>query len=376
MNDLVEQSRRYSVLVVDDLSSNRMILERILQSVGYQVHSAQSGAEARMIAAEKRPDLILLDVMMPDEDGFETMEKLKRENSTAGIPVIFITALSEVEAKVRGFDLGAVDYIVKPYHAEEIKARVRLHLKLSVATGALIQAQAERLRQISHAQHDMLTRPSELPDAGAEVEYESLLEAGGDFYEIIKESKNVFGYFLADVAGHDLATSFVTASLKALLKQNCSPIYSPVESMRMINRVLVEILPEDKYLTAAYLRLNREYGKAYYVNMGHPQIVRAPMDEDPTLIEMKGDVIGAYHNVDIHECRMDVKLGERFYMYSDGILESEGRGPVWTGRTKELLDVVAATAGFKLPKAIKTIRQTLTDGRTINDDLVLMGIEV
>lgn len=119
----------FSILVVDDERSNLDVLTHILKPQ-YNVQVAKSGATALKRAQGQKPDLILLDIMMPDMDGFEVLTELKSSDDTRHIPVIFITGLARVEDEEKGFLLGAVDYIVKPFKNSIVKARVRTHLRI------------------------------------------------------------------------------------------------------------------------------------------------------------------------------------------------------------------------------------------------------
>lgn len=117
------------VLIVDDNTTNIDLLVNTLQSE-CRLGVAKNGAAALAYAAKHHPDLVLLDIMMPEMDGFEVCARLKADPATASTPVIFITAVTETVNKTHGFELGAVDYITKPFHAAEVKARVRTHLAL------------------------------------------------------------------------------------------------------------------------------------------------------------------------------------------------------------------------------------------------------
>jgi len=174
----METNKPLSILVVDDNALNRKVIEISLSKEGYRVLSAHDGPSGRKIATEEIPDLILLDIKMPGEDGFQVMKALKSNSTTTSIPVIFLTGVTEMDAKLSGFDLGAVDYIIKPFHPLEVLARVRLHLKLSIATNSLITSQAQKLKQLTTAQASLLTTPAQLPEANFGVFYESLHEAG------------------------------------------------------------------------------------------------------------------------------------------------------------------------------------------------------
>ncbi len=128
-----------TILIVDDNPTNLEVLFETLTSVGFEVAVASDGESALEQVAYQKPALILLDIMMPGIDGFETCRRLKANPETQDIPVIFTTALSDVENKVEGLALGAVDYITKPFYREEVLARVRIHLKLYNLTVALEQ---------------------------------------------------------------------------------------------------------------------------------------------------------------------------------------------------------------------------------------------
>jgi adenylate cyclase len=118
------------ILVVEDTPANIQVLSTTLKGKGYQVSVATSGRQALELVSRLRPDLILLDVMMPEMDGFETCRRLKASEATNNIPVIFLTARTETADIVKGFELGAVDYVAKPFNAHELLARVNTHLTM------------------------------------------------------------------------------------------------------------------------------------------------------------------------------------------------------------------------------------------------------
>lgn len=118
------------ILIVDDIEENLRVLTETLTVEGFKTLQAKSGERALQIAEKALPDLILLDIQMPGLNGYETIKKLKENKKTREIPVIFISALNQVEDKVKGFQVGGVDYISKPFQKEEVVARVETHIKL------------------------------------------------------------------------------------------------------------------------------------------------------------------------------------------------------------------------------------------------------
>lgn len=123
-------AEEHKVLLVDDNTTNLQVLRETLDGLGYKLLIAKSGKSALVIVRKARPDLILLDIMMPEMNGYEVCTRLKGDPATMEIPVIFITALDEPGHKTHGFEVGGVDYVTKPFHAAEVKARVRTHLTL------------------------------------------------------------------------------------------------------------------------------------------------------------------------------------------------------------------------------------------------------
>ncbi len=138
-----EKPTQQTILIVDDNPTNIGVLADYLEDHGFTILVARDGESGIKKAAYAQPDLILLDVMMTGIDGFETCRLLKSSEDTQNIPVIFMTALNEVEHKVRGFSVGAVDYVTKPLQQEEVLARVTTHLRIQALTSDLKTANQE-----------------------------------------------------------------------------------------------------------------------------------------------------------------------------------------------------------------------------------------
>jgi len=139
------------ILIVDDTPANLDVLSETLSAVGYDVAIATTGERSLKQVQRRSPDLILLDITMPDMDGFEVCKKLKANPATRNIPVIFITALTDTENKIKGFELGAVDYITKPFQELEVLARVKTHLQLRRLTQNLEQEVALKVFSLEQA---------------------------------------------------------------------------------------------------------------------------------------------------------------------------------------------------------------------------------
>jgi len=143
------------VLIVDDVARNLQVVGTLLRNEGYEVMPATSGTQALERVQAEPPDLILLDLMMPEMDGLEVCRRLKADRATSQIPVIYLTASNEMEHLVRGFEVGAVDYVTKPFNAPELLARVRTHLELQHVRQRLREMNDEKNEFMGVAAHDL-----------------------------------------------------------------------------------------------------------------------------------------------------------------------------------------------------------------------------
>ena len=153
--ELNEENKKPLILIVDDIPKNLQVLSNILNIEGYQISFASNGKQALSILETTIPDIILLDIMMPEMDGFEVCKLIKSNSFTQNIPIIFLTGKADTDDIVKGLKLGAVDYITKPFNSAELLSRIRTHIELKFSRDAivkynerLLQAQ-EELRQLN-----------------------------------------------------------------------------------------------------------------------------------------------------------------------------------------------------------------------------------
>jgi putative two-component system response regulator len=163
--DLSLLSENASILIVDDTIANLSLLARMLKDCGYQARPVPNGRLALQAAKNQKPDLVLLDITMPEMDGYEVCTRFKQDPDLREVPVIFISALSQTEEKVRAFNTGGVDYITKPFQFEEVKARVETHLKLHRLQVSLEDQVANQVKEISDLQMGMIFGLAKLAEA-------------------------------------------------------------------------------------------------------------------------------------------------------------------------------------------------------------------
>ena len=205
------------ILVVDDTPANIQVLSSTLKAKGYQISVATNGRQALEVVARLRPDLILLDVMMPEMDGFETCRRLKESAATNDIPVIFLTARTETTDIVQGFEVGAVDYVAKPFNAHELLARVNTHLTMDQLRRSLAGKNTELARA-----HELVRRAfgryvSE-EVAASILQSPEGLEMGGEEREVTILMSDLRGFtaLAARLAPHEVI-EFLNLYLEAMV---------------------------------------------------------------------------------------------------------------------------------------------------------------
>jgi len=201
----LDVDRKPVVLVVDDTPANLGVVLDLLEEAGLEVLVADDGETAIERAMYARPDLILLDVLMPELDGFETCRRLKAQPETRSTPVIFMTALADTVDKVRGFDVGAVDYVTKPFQPEELLARVRTHLTIEHLRVRL-QESEERLSRIFASTMDAIVA----------------IDADGEIKLFNTSAERVFGCSAFDAVGSPFSR-FLSQGFRAALADYTRP---------------------------------------------------------------------------------------------------------------------------------------------------------
>jgi PAS domain S-box-containing protein len=234
MTNSREQDQQDIILVADDTPSNVELVSKYLQKAGYAVLTAGDGQAVLQRINHTKPDLILLDIMMPDLDGFETCRRLKENQETKDIPIIFMTALSDIQDKIKGFEMGAVDYITKPLDNREILARVNIHLTLRNLQKTLReqneQLQAENLRRkrVQEALKESRERYRLLAENSTDMISRQTPE--GLYRYVSPACRMLLGYEIEEMIGRSAYEFFHPEDLKALKELIKSAAEGPTTS--------------------------------------------------------------------------------------------------------------------------------------------------
>lgn len=372
-----------SILLVDDNPTNLQVLFQTLEGVGCKLLIAKNGEMALTIAGKALPDLILLDIMMPDIDGYEVCRRLKTNPATSGTPVIFLSALGDTGDKVKGLQLGAVDYITKPFQPDEVIARVNTHLTIHRLKRE-VESQKDQLEHelkvVSEVQRKLL--PKQLPVIDGfklAAHYETSRYAGGDYYDIIELSDNCWGFFIADAEGHSAPAAVLMAMTCALFRSYPGSAADPAEVLRYLNEHLCKVA-EPSFMTALYAHYDAKTKTMRIARAGHP----LPMvfrNSDQKAIEL--NCPGVYplgiepYEIEVPVTETKLESGDRFLVYTDGLTERfdmEGNTygeerllkPLATDSTSDPQGVVAAI--------MADVRQFAGKRPADDDQALLLGI--
>jgi sigma-B regulation protein RsbU (phosphoserine phosphatase) len=315
-----------SILIVDDTPINIGVISGALKD-SFATKVATSGERALGIASGKeQPDLILLDIMMPEMDGYEVCRRLKANPDTRDIPVIFLTSQTEAEDETKGFEVGAVDYIHKPFSAAVVKARVRTHLMLREAHDLIarqlveINTELEMARQI---QLSILPRTTpKIPGMDIVARYIPMTSVAGDFYDFIVVDERHVGILIADVSGHGLPAALIASMLQVALTAQARHVSEPGEVLAGLNQALCGKF-QHNFVTAAYVYVDLEKNTMNYAGAGHPPLLlwRKSTGSVSQLLE-NGLVMGQFEEAKYDSLQIPIEAGDRLVLYTDGILET------------------------------------------------------
>ncbi len=326
------------ILLADDDPAVCRFVDVILRQAGYSVVRAADGVEAMERVRQSPPDLILLDVLMPRRDGLEVLRSLRQNPETSQIPVIMLTQKGQVEDRVKGLELGADDYVPKPFVAQELLVRIRTLLRRSEkvrALGPLMGVLGDwfSVQGIEQLGHELETAreiqfrllPPALPNlAGVEVgaALAPTKSVGGDFYDFIPMPGGV-GFAIGDVSGKGIPGALLMVMVRSLLRATAWELDAPGEIVRRVNRFLCRDLPPSMFVTMVFGVLSLGGGRRLSLaNAGHVNPFLLRPGEPPRVLELGGPVLGAFEDAKYPQEELLLEAGDQVVLYTDGLVEA------------------------------------------------------
>ncbi len=388
------------ILIVDDSEDIRVLLNRILKAAGYEVYAVSSGEDALRQAMELKPDLILLDIVMPGISGYEVCKRLKTEDSPVDATVIFLSAKSDAADKIKGLEIGGSDYITKPFDKGEVLARVENQLKIRRLTNELIMTNIELTDKQKRLDEDLKAAagiqqsllPRTIPD------FKNLAIAwkfmpshmiGGDIFNVFRLDENHVGFYMIDVSGHGVPSALITVSVSQMLQPDSGYVtkkkqYEPpgykIEPPGVVLQILDREYPLsrfEKYFTIIYMVINIRDGSLLYSNAAHPPPVIIHQDSGLKILDKGGTIIGLDGIVPFEEEQIDLHDGDKIILYTDGVVEYQNNEEEFFGEERfySLLNDLRHETVEKLIDEVVTSIIAFGKGKEFQDDITLVAIE-
>lgn len=330
-------SSGYKLLVVDDNEINCDVMQEILTAKGHQVTSALGGRAALDYLRNERPDLVFLDLMMPEVSGEDVLKTMRQDPSLRDIPTILITARASEEDRLLGLALGADDYIAKPIISEEVVLRVRntlsrIALARETSTRMTIESTLAQAQEIYKA---LGYAAGPIPDIEMDYHYQPAELTSGDWFGATFHATSGHLFVLmGDVTGHGVPAALVTIAVAGAIKGALSVMnksgheWSMESALKELHQAAHEAILEasdkmDRGMTMLFGCLDVGRGLFTYLNAGHPPPYLLGRHRTLNLVQ-PGPVLGAAREVTVTVTEVAMEAGDTLILYTDGLIENQG----------------------------------------------------
>lgn len=318
------------IMVVEDDSSLRDWIQFELGFDGYEVKQAADGALAlQELRRCEPPDLILLDVQMPGMDGYQVSSELQRWPEYEAVPIIFLTARTELSDRLTGFAAGATDYLTKPFKMAELKARISALLRQTERNRSLGRQQEHKRASVEMDEAAIIQRTLMACSLGGITNVEVAASCqparlvGGDLYDVHERSDGRLSIIEADVSGKGLPAAMMAAEVRTMLRETVRQIASPAVVLALANHRLYDDLSEvNKFVTVFMAYYSPDLRTMTYANGGHSVIAWSAQGGAARILEPTGMPLGILPDTDYEEVTLPFGPHDLLVIASDGFAEA------------------------------------------------------
>ena len=369
------------VLIVDDVKANVDILVKSL-GADYKLSVALGGEQALEAVRRSPPDLVLLDIMMPDIDGYEVCRRLRAADVTRELPIMFLSSLEDVQDKARGFEVGGNDYLTKPFEVLEVKARVRSLLKAKAYADA-VKAAAERdLRIAREIQTGLLPADIAAQVLGTGLDVHARLEparqVGGDLYEVLRLSENRVLVAVGDVSGKGIPAALFMAVVMTLLR-SLARQGNPLEAiLRQLNDELLQQNPRGMFVTLQCLLFDLATRRVTCASAGHHATARLNAGRRPEMLfTSSAPVLGLLPISEITSESAELTDGDTFVLFTDGVTEAFNPDEELFGdeRLLDHLNTAASQPASDITSGVLDAIRQYAAGAAQSDDITVVAVQ-
>lgn len=336
------------IMIIDDVEKNIQTLAIFLQDNKYEIEVATNAKDALLQLKKIRPDLILLDIMMPEIDGFSLAKIIKNNPELSDIPIIFLTARATEEDILRGFEVGGVDYITKPFNRNELLARVKTQIDLKLSKQVIsqkmeviskINEQLEESKQEIERYYRLLNNeiiiaadyvysllPNKIKNDVVETDWVFLpsQKLGGDSFGYNWLDEDNFAIYFLDVSGHGVASALQSVSVLNMLRFRTLPdidFHIPEKVFTELNKAFPIQKHNFLFFTIFYALYNKKTRKLKYAGAGNPPVFLTHGNQALASLESQNILIGTDENAKFTSEEIDVPKHSTLFIYSDGLTD-------------------------------------------------------
>lgn len=369
------------VLLVDDAKANLDILVEGLKA-DHKLSLALNGEMALQVAERTPPDLVLLDIVMPGIDGYEVCRRMRESPATADVPIIFLSSLEEVRNKTRGFEVGANDYLTKPFEMLEVKARVHSLLKAKAYSDAAKEQLASELRIARDIQMGILPHDLSGLEKTFGVSFGAVLEpareVGGDLYGVCAAGAERLVIFIGDVSGKGIPASMFMVRAISLAKLLAREVSEPERILARLNDELSVDNPSSMFVTFLCAVYEPGAARISIANAGHCRPILLPVGGAPQwAVKNLGTALGFEEGLAFERTEVDLRAGDSLVFYSDGVSEAFNPQEECYGNERLLEDagsIAAQTAPALATGLLERVR-AFAGGAPQSDDIAILAMK-
>lgn len=374
---------KLKILVADDDLINRMILERMLLDVGHEVIMAEDGFQAVDQFIVHEPDLILMDVMMPDMDGYEATEQIKIAAEDRGffVPVIFLTAITDEEGLAQCISAGGDDFLTKPFTKIILLAKIKAMQRLSDLYKTINQRKQELILEQETAKV-VFNRLIELGSLRKHTNFKYLNSSmslfNGDLLIAADSPDGSVHLLLGDATGHGLPAALVTVPVFDTFYAMCEKGMAPEMIITTLNNKLKERLPVQYFICAAMIHIAPDGRQVKIWNCGLPEVViySAASKTIRNTVKATALPLGIRGKIDLIPQELTLAVGDRIYAYSDGVTEAQNPAGEMYGRERlEACFHLNDNPDTLFDEILMSVR-SFTRGLAQNDDLTMVEVKM
>ena len=383
-----------ALLVVDDNEDNRYTLTQRLKRQGYtNLTTAADGRQALDLLRARRFDLVLLDIMMPGLNGYQVLEELKADEKLRHLPVIMISAVDEFESVIRCIELGAEDYLAKPFNPTLLRARLGACLekkRLQDQVRSHLDRIEQELRAARELQKSMVPSTFPAPTAAMPVEVHAAMEparqVGGDLYDFFTLDDGRFSFLVGDVSDKGVPAALFMARTKTLIRQVTTlfrlpggALPGPHEVLGRVNQDLCQDNPGCMFVTVFFGMLDPRSGEVQFCNAGHcpPYLLK----EQAGIAQVEGGsgkALGMKGDLRYEGGRCRLQPGEGLFLFTDGItdaLDTEGH-PFTEDRLEATLRALMPGNPARIVRGVIDSVVDFARGGVQEDDIAAMALRL